>query len=73
LSYSDTKIAIELWEQAANQGFANAQFNLGCFYANGTGVSKNKEKAFELYQQAANQGHAKAQKKLKKKWWNLFL
>eukprot|EP01124_Arcella_intermedia_P023318 TRINITY_DN3683_c0_g1_i23.p1 TRINITY_DN3683_c0_g1~~TRINITY_DN3683_c0_g1_i23.p1 ORF type:complete len:129 (+),score=34.69 TRINITY_DN3683_c0_g1_i23:106-492(+) len=39
------KKAIQLYEQSANQGNANAQYNLGVCYKNGDGVTKDLEKA----------------------------
>src|SRR5438477_311476 len=48
----DEKKAVELYQQAANQGYAKAQHNLGVCYENGKGVAKDEKKAAELYQQA---------------------
>lgn len=45
----------------ANQGNADAQFNLGGMYESGCGVFQNDNSAFDLYTLAANQGHAMAQ------------
>ena len=47
--------------QAADQGDANAQFNLGFMYANGEGVPKDDAEAARWYRMAANQGDAAAQ------------
>ena len=47
--------------QAAEQGQAKAQFNVGLRYANGRGVSKDVVEAAKWYRKAAEQGHAKAQ------------
>ncbi|MNY77232.1 Sel1 repeat protein [compost metagenome] len=49
---------------AAEQGNANAQFNLGLRYASGVGVAKDLHKAAYWYRQAASQGHQAARKKL---------
>ena len=49
---------------AAEQGDADAQFNLGWRYDCGDGVEKNPKKAVELYRKAADQGHAGAQNNL---------
>ena len=46
---------------SANQGVAEAQFNLGWMYAQGQGVRQDYHKAFEWYTKAANQGNAAAQ------------
>lgn len=48
--------------KAADQGYARAQFELGCDYNNGErGVEKDKRKAIELWSKAADQGHSEAQ------------
>jgi TPR repeat protein len=44
-----------------NNHCANAQFNLGVMYYNGSGMEKDKRKAFEWFEKAADQGHPKAQ------------
>ena len=53
--------ARELFELAASQGCADAQFSLGIFYDQGQGVDQNYERAVEYYEAAARQGHATAQ------------
>ena len=52
--------AAELYERAARQGHADAQFHLGAMYAHGHGVKKSHEKAVEWYERAAAQGTALA-------------
>lgn len=47
--------------KAANQGNADAQYNLGVMYYNSYGVAQDKTKAVQWYTKAAEQGHAKAQ------------
>ena len=49
------------FEKAANQGYAQAQFNLGLCYYEGQGVVQSYEKAAYWYEKAANQGLAQAQ------------
>ena len=57
------KKAIEFYEKSANQGYADAQKNLGWMYAEWLhGVTKNLIKAFEFYEKSANKGYADAQK-----------
>ena len=46
---------------AADQGDANAQFNLGCMYDNGHGVAQDDSAAMKWFRMAADQGHAQAQ------------
>ena len=48
-------------QTAAEQGDANAQFNLGLRYDDGDGVPENDRKAARWYRMAAEQGHAAAQ------------
>ena len=55
------KKAIEWYEKAAEQGHAEAQYNLGNMYHQGDGVDVNYKKAIELYKKAAKQGDAMAQ------------
>ena len=45
----------------AEQGDAEAQFNLGFCYDDGRGVAKDYVEAVKWYRQAAEQGHAEAQ------------
>lgn len=52
--------AAELYQKAADQGHAEAQFKLGTMYADGLGVPKDYNKAAELYQKAADQGNTEA-------------
>ncbi len=52
------KIPIDV---ASNQGFANAQYNLGIAYLKGYGVEKDQKKAVELLTLASMQNHAVAQ------------
>ena len=50
--------------QAAEQGDAAAQYNLGLMYANGEGVPKDDAEAVKWYRLAAEQGQANAQHNL---------
>lgn len=49
------------WQRLAENGSANAQFNLGAMYDNGDGVPEDDAEAAKWYQQAADQGHVNAQ------------
>ena len=60
----DYKTAYKLWLPLAEQGFAQAQFNLGVMYENGQGVHQDYKEAVRLYRLSAEQGHAKAQNNL---------
>ena len=50
---------------AAQNGNAEAQYNLALAYENGNGMTKDLSEAVKWYRKAAEQGHAGAQKKLK--------
>ena len=56
--------AAEYFRKAAEDGHADAQFNLGIMYVNGLGVQKNNEDALRWLGKAAGQGHAEAKNKL---------
>ena len=45
----------------ANQGNAQAQYELGLMYELGMGIEKDLNQAFVWYQKSANQAYAKAQ------------
>ena len=51
-------------KQAAEQGDASAQFNLGFMYDLGEGVPENDAEAVRLFRLAAEQGYAEAQHNL---------
>ena len=58
------KTALKEWLPIAEQGGAEAQFNLAGMYAKGYGVVMDEKKSFDWYKKSAEQGHAKAQYKL---------
>ena len=57
----DYSEAVRYFRKAADQGFANAQFNLGNSYRNGDGVAQDCSEAARWYRKAADQGDADAQ------------
>ncbi len=57
----DYATAIREWRPLAEQGNANAQFNLGLMYDNGQGVPQDYAKALQWWRKAAEQGDAGAQ------------
>ena len=57
----DYATSLRLIRPLADQGDANAQFNLGVRYDNGEGVPQNNVEALKWYWLAANQGLANAQ------------
>ena len=48
-------------KEEAEQGNADAQYNLALMYDNGDGTEPDKQKAFYWYTKAAEQGYPKAQ------------
>jgi TPR repeat protein len=57
----DDAQAVAWYRHAAEQGHANAQFNLGVMYANGRGVPKDDTQAVAWFRHAADVGDADAQ------------
>jgi TPR repeat protein len=57
----DYKRAYDLWLIGANEGNAEAQFNIAVMYSRGEGVAQNNAKAIEWYTHSADQGYAPAQ------------
>ena len=52
---------LQFWLKKAEQGDADAQYNLGVLYDNDQGVSPDYNEAAKWYRKAAEQGHEKAQ------------
>ena len=61
VGYGDDLSALRL---KAEQGNANAQYNIGVRYANGKGVDQDQQEAVKWYRLAAEQGYASAQQVL---------
>lgn len=59
-----TRVDGGLSDVAAEQGFLQAQFNLGACYDQGEGVKADKKEAVKWFRLAAEQGDAEAQFKL---------
>ena len=57
--------AVKWFRLAAEQGVAEAQFNLGVCYYFGEGVAKNKATAIRWWKKAAAQGNSDAQDNLR--------
>ena len=60
----DYQAAVKWYRLAAEQGYAQAQYNLGAAYALGEGVPQDYRKAVHWYRLAAEQGNAVAQSSL---------
>ena len=58
--------AAKWYRKAADQGFAEAQFDLGLMYAYGLGVTQSYPKAAKWWRKAAEQGYAMAQRMLER-------
>lgn len=56
--------AFRLWRRVAEEGNAQAQYNLGAMHANGDGVTQDYQEAAKWWKLAAAQGHALAQTNL---------
>ncbi len=52
---------VEHWYQQAEEGNANALFNLGQYFRKGIGVDRDLDQARQFYQRAAELGHPEAQ------------
>ena len=57
----DGAMALRLFQPLADQGNAEAQYNLGNIYIMGQGVPKNDAEAAKWFRFAADQGYAPAQ------------
>jgi hypothetical protein len=57
----DYATALREWQPLAEQGNADAQYELGWMYRSGKGVPQDYKTAFKWYTLAAEQGHAAAQ------------
>ena len=66
----DFKTALAEWTPLAEQGYAQAESNLGFMHANGEGVPENDKTAVKWFTKAAEQGHAIAQLHLGIKYKN---
>lgn len=58
--------AVEWFRKAAEQGYSNAQDELGKCYARGTGIPKDMTKAVEWFAKSAEQGNMEGQNDLAK-------
>jgi TPR repeat protein len=52
---------VSWFRKAADQGYADAQYNLGLMYADGQGVTQDDTAAMSWFRRAADQGNAAAQ------------
>jgi len=59
--YEDLYKSAKWFRMAAEQGYAAAEYNLGCLYRDGGGVRQSDTAAARWYRSASNQGHPKAQ------------
>jgi len=60
----DTRMAVKLWEEAAEIGSIDALFNLGLAHERGEGVKQDMAEGAEFYKKAAMQGHVKSRNNL---------
>ncbi len=66
----DYAMALREWRPLAEQGHANAQFNLGFMYYNGWGAPQDDAESVRWWRKAAEQGHAMAQNNLGTMYYN---
>ena len=52
------------YRKAAEQGYAEAQYELGNCYEKGWSVAQDDQEAVKWYRKAAEKGHAKAKARL---------
>ena len=64
ITAEDSEKALKALRQKAENGDAEAQFNLGYMYANARLVQQDNARAAAWYRKAADQGHANAQNSL---------
>jgi TPR repeat protein len=57
----DYGVAYREWAEAANQGQAEAEYNLGMLYLKGLGIARNPQEAFRWLLLAADQGQVNAE------------
>ena len=57
----DDAQAAQWFRKAAEQGVAQAQYNLAVMYAKGRGVRQDGEQAVQWFRKAAEQGYPQAQ------------
>ena len=57
----DYATALREWRPLAEQGHANAQYNLGLMYRDGEGAPQDNAEAMKWFRLAANHGEASAQ------------
>ena len=57
----DDAQAAQWFRKAAEQGVAQAQYNLGVMYAKGRGVRQDGEQAVQWFRKAVEQGYPQAQ------------
>jgi uncharacterized protein len=57
----DYETTLKEWRPLAEQGYAQAQYNVGVMYESGQGVARDYREALRWYRLAAVQGHARAQ------------
>jgi TPR repeat protein len=56
-NFDRAKEVFELYEKAANAGIKDAQYNLGLYYLNGTGIIPSPEKALNYFKMSADKNY----------------
>ncbi len=60
----DTQAAIERFHRAGEQGVSAGLYQLGKLYDVGSGVEKDKERAYDFYRRSASMGHVFARRQV---------
>lgn len=58
---SKYEVAFDYFRQAAEQGYTDAEYQLGLCYLDGEGVGEDEQVAYRWLQKAADKGHMEAQ------------
>ena len=61
LSYQEYEKAFDIWLGLAEEGSAQAQFDLGVMLHNGLGIDKDPKRCIYWFEKAAAQNHAEAE------------
>ena len=69
----DYEIALKFWMPIAEEGYPEAQYNVGLMYYNGEGVPQDYNIAYEWFMLAAEQENVKRLDRVIKKAFNNFV
>lgn len=64
--------AARCYRKAADQGYVDAQHNLGSLYGEGNGIAQSDSEAVRWYRKAAEQESCQKCKDIKQTWYHVF-